>query len=1317
MKILIVNGYPDTKEGLQSFLGFRYLVQKIFMEQTIIVDMDIEFVIRKINELDNILYKSTSTSITTSSGRNFDNFDMIFMNGDPYLRPYNEGGCLTHIPQSSSKFQDLSSMNFFWKIPLEICTILATINKNGLLRQIQASTTHQQLKLIRLFENSQLKNLNFPLKMDKLNQKSTFKKLIPKNNIESSNLAVSSADKMRDRRLRDEAKNQSSLKLDKIVCERTSSKFMSIHQESGSKVLKEFREKINQQENQKIIGNSRQPKQDEQSGLPSFDQLLQARLQELGLGDEKGLLDEEEPITREQTTKLIPGSLKSKERKPAIRVKQGDLFKDLLQYFLGKVHSKVYHQINISQTPLILNNDPQKSQEELQREQFRKESQKNLGPKSIILSIQKSKVHSNIDPNFIPNYVNQTPTKTTAKNHQYRDTLKKNSVGNQDFLLIIYILLLQKKDNLIDIDDFQAREINIELEGNNQFKNQEINIDIGFLQGINCFQVDMVAVRLSDENFFKILSFYQFATIIYLNSVFVIQNKQQNNKLRIQLISRLISVYQEKFNKYVLQLQQPPLNINTNLFNQANNQSQNTKIVQGSYIHLLIERFLNDPKKNEKILLENEYLTNEQGQWIEFLVNIVKEYCKDYLHLDEMKTEKHISSFLPKICLGNSTSHKSHDCSIIGISTSQANIASNQQHQNQNEKKVDIIFYNEHRAVIIDWKFSPFSINDQVYMNDTNHFIDQIIEVMKFLNFQKEVTLLIVPLKKVSGLNLYELTSDEIELLQKEQVNQEIFYQTKYKKIRNLILSKQYNINQKYLIGEGKNQNLSIKEYFINIIELKKKSQLEYYGNYKNCYGKNSPSNKDQFWALHVLLKEFKKKNKQIIQQIYSKQPTIQQKKMKGKSNDEVDFFTMNENNQLMLAKQNSATRHKYRQNKTVLQYVIDQIQDIFDEEEDYSDYGDDAYQIIIQEKDDDQNDENAGFEESQPKMIWKTSNNKKIKMQEKRILQQKLEYQLQLQIMEIEQSAAYEELVKNYQRDINCLIDDDRNLRKKGLTTILKQTFATSTPTKELLQFFQINVLKNLLRTIDDSIEKNRELAQNIIQQFYIRAKDSVDLIDREVTQQILQKLCSRVNTIPYAEQSEEIRLLITQNMIELVKLFSQHFVPIVGDFAVAISRLIQDQYPEVKKTGATLVEECSKQLKQYIGHHGLQIAKSLAKNFEHQHSKVRKVTVQALTTFLLCEGAGCLYEHVNASYNKVINDKINEVRKTAYESVAQLLNSFSVPNLRNFESDLVLLLLNSLSDEVQENIQLGQKLIEETGMSRMRLAIENNEKVDQYI
>lgn len=101
-------------------------------------------------------------------------------------------------------------------------------------------------------------------------------------------------------------------------------------------------------------------------------------------------------------------------------------------------------------------------------------------------------------------------------------------------------------------------------------------------------------------------------------------------------------------------------------------------------------------------------------------------------------------------------------------------------------------------------------------------------------------------------------------------------------------------------------------------------------------------------------------------------------------------------------------------------------------------------------------------------------------------------------------------------------------------------------------------------------------------------------------------------------------------------------------------------------------------------------------------------------MTNLLLCEGAGCLYEHVGATFGKAVNDKINEVRKMAYESVARLLNGFSIANLRLFESDLVILLLNSLSDEVTEFSVLGKNLVEECGMRRKLLAIEINEKID---
>ncbi len=70
-------------------------------------------------------------------------------------------------------------------------------------------------------------------------------------------------------------------------------------------------------------------------------------------------------------------------------------------------------------------------------------------------------------------------------------------------------------------------------------------------------------------------------------------------------------------------------------------------------------------------------------------------------------------------------------------------------------------------------------------------------------------------------------------------------------------------------------------------------------------------------------------------------------------------------------------------------------------------------------------------------------------------------------------------------------------------------------------------------------------------------------------------------------------------------------------------------------------------------------------------------------MTAILLTEGAGGYFEHVLGYFRIIVNDKINEVRRTAYQCVAQLLNGFAIENLKKFEADLVILLLNSLSDE----------------------------------
>ena len=61
----------------------------MFFEQTIIVDMETIFIIRKHDKLDDLLFDTTCSYFAKgSSGRLFDNIDMVFITGDPYTRTW-----------------------------------------------------------------------------------------------------------------------------------------------------------------------------------------------------------------------------------------------------------------------------------------------------------------------------------------------------------------------------------------------------------------------------------------------------------------------------------------------------------------------------------------------------------------------------------------------------------------------------------------------------------------------------------------------------------------------------------------------------------------------------------------------------------------------------------------------------------------------------------------------------------------------------------------------------------------------------------------------------------------------------------------------------------------------------------------------------------------------------------------------------------------------------------------------------------------------------------------------------------------------------
>lgn len=84
MKILLVNCYHVEK----PFLRFQRLVYQLFKEESHLVDTEIEFFVRNPSNLDDLLYEINSNYTKKEAAKNFDVLDMVFIIGDPIIKPW-----------------------------------------------------------------------------------------------------------------------------------------------------------------------------------------------------------------------------------------------------------------------------------------------------------------------------------------------------------------------------------------------------------------------------------------------------------------------------------------------------------------------------------------------------------------------------------------------------------------------------------------------------------------------------------------------------------------------------------------------------------------------------------------------------------------------------------------------------------------------------------------------------------------------------------------------------------------------------------------------------------------------------------------------------------------------------------------------------------------------------------------------------------------------------------------------------------------------------------------------------------------------------
>lgn len=231
------------------------------------------------------------------------------------------------------------------------------------------------------------------------------------------------------------------------------------------------------------------------------------------------------------------------------------------------------------------------------------------------------------------------------------------------------------------------------------------------------------------------------------------------------------------------------------------------------------------------------------------------------------------------------------------------------------------------------------------------------------------------------------------------------------------------------------------------------------------------------------------------------------------------------------------------------------------------------------------------------------------------------------------------------FHRELNRLLDSDRNTRKKGLQKLYESLPWERKETRpQLVKFVEESIIEVILSAniLADPIEKCREYALKLLVSYTAQLKKpsgkAASQLGDTAVRQLLVSLMARIETTPFPESAEELRLLV----VELLTSLCLHFEPALSSegcrdvrerMVLTMSRAVCDAFPAVKRSAAELLTLLAglPMFLPAVKSHTTTILKSLATNVNHQHSKTRLSTLTAMM-FIVKVAAGVDESFVHA-------------------------------------------------------------------------------------
>lgn len=204
--------------------------------------------------------------------------------------------------------------------------------------------------------------------------------------------------------------------------------------------------------------------------------------------------------------------------------------------------------------------------------------------------------------------------------------------------------------------------------------------------------------------------------------------------------------------------------------------------------------------------------------------------------------------------------------------------------------------------------------------------------------------------------------------------------------------------------------------------------------------------------------------------------------------------------------------------------------------------------------------------------------------------------------------------LAQRITRHVNSLSDPNRATRKRGLEGIRTELFTGNTYSNSVVVATFKSVHASLVNSFSDPVEKCRELAISVVQQ-YIETTSDFEMLLPVLVPCLLQRL----GQLEIVEQSEELRLQLSELMTGLVALSNKLNGLYLDDYIKILQRTLVDPFFEVRKEACKCASLLARAVPQHFHLQSESLIKPLLYSISHQHSKVRVAVINTIGKYLL--------------------------------------------------------------------------------------------------